>query len=143
MDNPLLITRSCYLASNAGDARSVQLLIKNCSGLPAPGSRYVDGVLRNVCPACGEPTILGPYVAGPYWRCGSCSWNSQQGGDKCPCQRISPIRQTTTGQYAVDLADADPMSPRLNSVQRSTITAALAGAVALTDADFVSEVPDA
>lgn len=134
---------SWYRSDNLGAVRSLQLLIKNCSGVPSPGAREIDGTPVNMCPSCGATAILGPFIAGPFWRCGECSWNSQQGAKLCPCQRIGSIRQLKDGRHALPLDGADATSARLNSPQKATITSALGAGVEIDEAQLLPvEVSD-
>lgn len=124
---------SKHTKGDLAHARKIQRLICKANGLPSPPSRFFDGVLRNFCPACEQPT-----VSGPPWSCSSCGWDAKAKPEGC-CRRISPIRKHQDGSYVLDLLGADEDNPRLTGQSKKDLKDAKNAAVDVSPDDLTGE----
>jgi len=111
------------ITKTLAEAQALSAAESKASRLPSPGSRYVNGVLVNVCPACGEPCSAFP------WSCPACGWTAASRPDLCPCQAIRNVEAAPKGEWSYDVSADLSESKALTPAEKTAWAAAKTTAV--------------
>jgi len=88
--------------------------------VPSPPSKYVNGKLTNVCPACAAPCSVFP------WSCPACGWTAAAQPALCACRAINDVIEIEIDEWAYPTDSDLSESPLLSAADKAAWASAKA-----------------